>query len=401
MKERKVLSGYNRSPAIPFKGLRLLLLALLCLSAPHARAQTPSTASPPGRAYPAPGVGGTPPLPSRLKVATRIVPPFVLKEENGDLGGFSIELWNEIARELRVTSTYSPYSSVKELLSAVHAGREDLGIAAISITADREKEFDFSQPMFESGLQILVRGESGGDGGTPSFWSVLFSPIMLQLLAIIALLVIIPAHLLWLFERHHDEGIVENKAYFPGIFKATWWAAGTLGAQADEMPRSWLGRIIAIVWMFLSIAFVSYFTATITTAMTVQRLSGNIQGPGDLPGKRVATVAGSTSEAYLRDRRVRLTTFDEIQGAFKALDEKQVDAVVYDAPVLLYYAAQEGQGKAQVVGNIFRKEDYGVVFRANSPLRKPVNRALLTLKENGTLEKLYARWFTTEADSGG
>lgn len=68
-------------------------------------------------------------------------------------------------------------------------------------------------------------------------------------------------------------------------------------------------------------------------------------------------------------------------------------AVVYDAPVLHYYASHEGKGKVQVVGSVFRKENYGIAFPANSRHRKPVNEVLLKLKENGTYDRLYDKWF--------
>src|SRR4030095_9415404 len=71
----------------------------------------------------------------------------------------------------------------------------------------------------------------------------------------------------------------------------------------------------------------------------------------------------------------------------------QVDAVVYDAPVFLFYAAHEGKGKVQTAGAIFRKENYGIVFPSNSPYRQPVTEALLKLKENGTYDQLYTKWF--------
>lgn len=329
-------------------------------------------------------------------MATRVIPPFVMREA-GQFEGYSIDLWRSIEKELGVRSGYTAYPSVKALLEATKAGREDLGIAAISITAEREAVFDFSQPMFDSGLQILVRDQSGSGNAMPSFWQVLFSPTMLQLLGVVFLLIVIPAHLLWLVERHHEGGFVEHKSYIPGIFKTGWWAAGTLGAQADEMPKSWAGRIIALMWMFLSIVFVAYFTATITTAMTVQQLQGDIRGPEDLPGKKVATVAGSTSETYLREHKAKIRAFSQIEEAIDALEKKRVDAVVYDAPVLLYYAAQAGKGKVQPVGGIFRKENYGIVLPENSPWREPVNRALLTLKENGTLQALYDKWFTGDS----
>ncbi|HEY1235799.1 MAG TPA: transporter substrate-binding domain-containing protein, partial [Candidatus Binatia bacterium] len=58
-----------------------------------------------------------------------------------------------------------------------------------------------------------------------------------------------------------------------------------------------------------------------------------------------------------------------------------------------YYTAHEGKGRAQTVGPMFRKENYGIVFPSNSPLRKRVNEELLKLKESGTYDQLYVKWF--------
>src|SRR4051812_33437435 len=89
-----------------------------------------------------------------LRVATRVVKPFVF-EEDGQLTGFSIELWQEISREMKVKSEFVVTPTVQDLLNSVKSNEAALGIAAISITADREKEVDLSQPMFDAGLQIL------------------------------------------------------------------------------------------------------------------------------------------------------------------------------------------------------------------------------------------------------
>jgi polar amino acid transport system substrate-binding protein len=82
-----------------------------------------------------------------------------------------------------------------------------------------------------------------------------------------------------------------------------------------------------------------------------------------------------------------------MEQAYQALQARSVDAVVYDAPVLLYYAAHEGKGRVQTAGTLFRRENYGIVFPSNSRYRKPVNEALLKLKENGIYDRLYAKWF--------
>ena len=85
------------------------------------------------------------------------------------------------------------------------------------------------------------------------------------------------------------------------------------------------------------------------------QLRGDINGPDDLPGKRVASVTGSTSMEYLKQRHIDAKEFSTVEGAFDALRHEQLDAVVYDAPILLYYASHDGNGTVQTVGSIFRK----------------------------------------------
>ena len=329
---------------------------------------------------------------SKLRVATRLVRPFVY-EQQGQLTGFSIELWQEIARQLNIQSEFVVKPTVKELLDTVRSHNASLGIAAISITADREVDFDFSQPMFDSGLQVLTPVQGNRTGLVEAIIGSLFSATVLLYVLAVALILFLMAHLVWWFERRNPTGMLTHRSYFPGIFEACWWAASTLATQADQMPRAAVARIIAVAWMFMSVVFIAYFTAAVTSSLTVQQLRADINGPEDLPGKRVGSVHGSTSAEYLRQRNIEPVEFAKIEEAYRALDGNQLDAIVYDTPILLYYTAHEGKGKAQTVGAMFRKENYGIVFPSNSPLRKRVNEELLKLKESGTYDQLYVKWF--------
>ncbi|MGE5306391.1 MAG: transporter substrate-binding domain-containing protein [Alphaproteobacteria bacterium] len=328
----------------------------------------------------------------RFYVATRLIKPFVF-EESGKLTGFSIELWREIAAQMNLKAEFAVKPTVKELLEAVKSKDADLGIAAISITAEREVELDFSQPMFDAGLQILVPAQASRAGVLSALIAGVFSAAALPALGLVLLIILIPAHLVWWFERRNSTGMLAHRDYFPGIFEACWWAASTLATQADQMPRAALARVVAVLWMFTSVVFIAYFTAAVTSNLTLQQLRGDINGPEDLPGKRVATVKGSTSAEYLRQHHIEIQEYGNAEESYQALQRGEAEAVVYDAPVLLYYAAHGGNGKVQVVGSIFRKESYGIVFPSDSPYRKPVNEALLKLKENGTYDQLYKKWF--------
>jgi len=332
------------------------------------------------------------PKEQKLRVATRLIKPFVY-EQGGQLTGFSVELWQEIAKQMSVQSEFIVKPTVKELLDAVKSKNAALGIAAISITADREVDFDFSQPMFDAGLQILTLAPGSRGALIRAIFANLFSVSVLPYVVGVTIILLLTAHCVWWFERRNPTGMLTHRAYFPGIFETCWWAASTLATQADQMPRAALARVFAVLWMFMSVVFIAYFTAAVTSSLTVQQLRGDINGPEDLPGKRVASVQGSTSAEYLRQRNVEVTEFAKVEEAYRALEQNQADAVVYDTPVLLYYAAHEGKGKVQTAGPIFRKENYGIVFPSNSPNRKPVNEALLKLKETGAYDQLYTKWF--------
>lgn len=334
----------------------------------------------------------------QLRVVTRVLPPLVVEQQGAALTGFSIDLWNKISEKLKLKISYQIAPDVKALLENVRSGKADVGVAAISITSARETEFDFSQPILNAGLQIMVRGK-GQDADANPLWDLLgllFSPTILVWLGIALLLILIPAHLVWFLERRHKDGMIPTDKYYPGIFYAMYWAAGTLATQADQSPRHWLARLIAVLWMFTGVVFVAFYTAQLAATLTVQQIQGGINGPDDLRGKRVATTKGSTAAAALHELKAQVHEVARIDEAYQALHDKQVDAVVFDSPVLLYYAAKDGKGRVHMVGTAFRKEDYGIVFPRNDPLRKQVNITLLALREDGTYQQLYDKWFASK-----
>lgn len=327
----------------------------------------------------------------QVTTAMRVLPPFITKE-NGGIGGFSAELWNELSRRSNFASTWLETANVKEILTAVEAGKAQVGITAISITSAREQQFDFSQPMFESGLQIMVPAQQVSGFSLRQLIAFFTEGAMPYLLGLLGLLILVPGHIVWLVERRHQQPNF-SRSYFPGIFQAMAWALAAAAGQQDEKPRSRVGRLLSVMAIFISLLFLTYWQAELTSSFTVKQLQGAISGPEDLPGKSVGTTAGSTASAYLSSRGAKVVEFQRIEEAFAALEAQRLEAVVFDAPVLLYYAQNAGRGKVQVIGEMFRKENYGILFPRGSGLRKAVNNALLQMREDGSYDALYEKWF--------
>jgi ABC-type amino acid transport substrate-binding protein len=150
---------------------------------------------------------------------------------------------------------------------------------------------------------------------------------------------------------------------------------------------------MTITFWLVGLLLVAQFTATVTSALTVQQLTSDIGGPEDLPGKRVATVAGSTAATYLDDIGVAFTPVATIEEAYALLAAGAVDAVVYDAPVLRYHSVSAGRGTVEVIDAVFKPEKYGIALPPGSELREPINEVLLEMYQDGTLSEIESRWF--------
>jgi len=338
---------------------------------------------------------------AKLRVATRIVAPFVMRE--GDhFAGFSIDLWNAIADEAGLQFNYAEFKTLPDMINAVKDGHADLASAAISITAERAQAYDFSQPIFSAGVQIMTRAQSGeGSSIVPGFVAFFTSRPFFQLMGALLILIIVPAPLIWLLERRHDQSAIASSTRTGEFFNSMFWSATTVIGQTAGHPRSVPGRIVALIWIVTGVTFISYFTASVTSALTVARLQSDINGIGDLAGKKIATIAGSSSADFLVKNSLTPTPYPDVGKAIDALVGESADAVVYDAPVLLYFAAHDGNGKVRLAGDVLHPEDYGILFPLGSPHRKPVDQALLRLRESGAYQRIYQHWFKPATGEGG
>lgn len=345
----------------------ILLILLLCLAPRATKAQD-----------------------TTLHVGVQEVAPFIMAGDE-EWTGFTIDLWREIARRAEVDYEFEPFDAMTDLIDAVESGDVDVGLGAISISTDLEERIDFSYPYFDSGVQIMTR-----QGDVRSLMALLFSDFALTLLRIIGVFLLVllaVAHVIWLVERRNNPDF--PKTYLRGIWDSLWWSTVTVTTvgYGDLTPRSTGGRIVGLVWMLAGLFIVAYFTAQVTAAFTLEGLQGNVTQLADLQGKRIWSVEGSTAEEYLIDRGVSFRTAPDIDSAFQRLVDSDIDAIVYDAPVLLHLAATDEGDRVQVVGALLAQETYGIALPPDSPWRESINRALLAMRSDGTYAALSQKWF--------
>lgn len=211
--------------------------------------------------------------------------PFEFQDSNDEYIGIDIDLLNAIAEDQGFSVNLKPLG-FDSAIQAVQSGQIDGMIAGMSITDERKKSFDFSEPYFDSGLQMAVK-----KGNT------------------------------------------------------------------------------------------------------------SIESYDDLDGKTVAAKVGTESAAFLEKNQDKygftIKNFDDATGLYQALQNGETDAIFDDYPVL-GYAITNGQ-KLQLVGEKETGSSYGFAVKKgqNPELIKQFNAGLKKLKEDGTYDKIVAKYISS------
>ncbi|MGK0551229.1 amino acid ABC transporter substrate-binding protein/permease [Enterococcus faecalis] len=82
--------------------------------------------------------------------------PFEFQNSNGQYQGIDVDLVNRIAK-LQGFNVEFKFIGFSSAVQAVESGQADGMIAGMTITNERKKSFDFSEPYFNSGIQIAVK----------------------------------------------------------------------------------------------------------------------------------------------------------------------------------------------------------------------------------------------------
>ncbi len=228
------------------------------------------------------GFGGLASAQEKLQAVTdpSFVPFEMMDKDSGEMVGFDMDILAEVAK--RAGFEYNLRTmDFNGIIPAVQTGNAHVAIAGITITEEREKIVDFSDPYCDSGLRLLVPADS---------------------------------------------------------------------------------KVEAIT---------------------------------DLKGLKVGTKIGSTSFDYLKANAegADVTPYPGSADMYMALMSGSVDAVFYDAPNVGYFAKTKGGAKVKTVGPLYEGQQYGIAFNDGSEWVAAANKAIASMKEDGTYAEIYKKWF--------
>ena len=264
-------------------------------------------------------------------------PPFVIKTEDNDFEGLSIELWENIAQSAGLTYRYELYSDFIGILKRLEYQDIDLTINPMDVNALRVKKFDMTQPYFISSIGVAIPHLNRSPFAV--FVSNIFSLAFLEIVLLLVCIIFVFGFFLWLIERRHNK--FQFRPGLLGLFDGLWWSAVTMTTvgYGDKAPKSNIGKAIAIIWMFTAVIIISSFTAGIASTLTITGLQTDIENAEDIRlAEHISVVGATIGETYLLQEDIPISkTYATPILALRALAKKENDVLLYDHTILQYY----------------------------------------------------------------
>ncbi|XP_023129335.2 glutamate receptor 2-like isoform X4 [Amphiprion ocellaris] len=378
-------------------------------------------------------------------VTTILEAPYVMLKKNAELfqdndryEGYCVDLAAEIAKhcgiryQLRIVGDgkYGARDAETKIWNGMVGelvyGKADIAVAPLTITLVREEVIDFSKPFMSLGISIMIKKPQKSKPGVFSFLDPLAYEIWMCIVfayigvSVVLFLVSRFSPYEWTLEEPEDGALpltTESTNEF-GIFNSLWFSLGAFMRQGcDISPRSLSGRIVGGVWWFFTLIIISSYTANLAAFLTVERMVSPIESAEDLAKQTEIAYgtldSGSTKEFF---RRSKIALFDKMwqymksaepsvfvkktsEGVLRVRKSKGKYAYLLESTMNEYIEQRKPCDTMKVGGNLDSK-GYGIATPKGSPLRVPVNLAVLKLNEQGTLDKMKNKWWYDKGECG-
>ncbi|CAM0906096.1 unnamed protein product [Alopecurus aequalis] len=315
--------------------------------------------------------------PLRIGVPLRTSYNEFVMQDNGPDGvkGFSVDVFKSAINLLPYPVAYSfvlfgdglKNPSYNNLVQKVSENYFDAAIGDIAIVTNRTRLVDFTQPYTESGMLFLLVGA-----------------------------------VVWILE--HRTNTEFRGTPRQQIMTVCWFSFSTMFFAHRENTSSALGRFVLLVWLFVVLIINSSYTASLTSLLTVQELTSGIKGLDSLisSSSPIGYQVGSFARNYLVEELniadSRLVPLNSPSDYARALDlgsgKGGVSAIIDELPYVEIFLSK--YCKFKTVGQVFTKGGWGFAFPRDSPLAEDLSTAILTLSENGNLERIHDEWLSVK-----
>ncbi|CAM0943575.1 unnamed protein product [Alopecurus aequalis] len=315
--------------------------------------------------------------------------------------GYCIDVFDEVMNNLPypVSYQYVPFpnssDSYDKLVHLVRDGKADMAVGDVTITASRLNDVDFTMPFTDSGWSMVVAVRQDPAAGMWIFLQPLTTGLWLASLAFFCF----TGFVVWVIEHRVNPEFRGTKwQQFGLIF---YFAFSTLVFSHKEKLESNLSRLVVIIWVFVVLILTSSYTASLTSMLTVQKLTPSVTDVTELQrrGHYIGYQEGTFMQPILRKmgfKKEKMRKFSTAEQYAEALSKGSanggVDAVFDEMPYLKLFLSQYCDGY-MMQGPIYKTDGFGFVFPRGSPMVPDVSRGIMKLAEGDEVTRIEKKWF--------
>jgi len=308
--------------------------------------------------------------PGSLVVGVSEIPPFAI-QSNEDWNGIGVHLWRQVAENLNLNYEWRQVEP-EDIAEQLQSGSIDVAIA-LTVTAPREQQIDFTHSYFTSSLGIARQRQQ-------SLWEIVkavLSPRFLRICLWLSLVFIVVGVLIWFLEHRGNEEMFD-KHPVRGIWAGFWWAGVTMTTigYGDKAPKTVGGRLLGLLWMLVAMGLTASLTASITSVLALQQGRQPLQTQ-DLKGMEVGSVSESSTAQYLQQQNVSFQPFSTPLEGLQSVKDGKIDAFVYSDTTLRYINQEALKNLLDVESKEIQLRRYAFALTENSSLLEQIERQVL------------------------
>ncbi len=339
-------------------------------------------------------LGAEPHQAEPLRIAVYDVPPYGYVDTDGSISGVSVDLWRRVAEQMERQFKLIPVADMDSVLSGLEQGRFDAAIGAITMTPERAERVDFSYPAHRSGVAIAFRKETGPLAALMSYGAAAAELSSLILVTLTMLVLIGVA--MWFVERPRHPAAQGADSSVVTLRDGLYWAVVTMTTvgYGDKTPKTTFGRVVAILWMLGSVVLVSLLSTSLISRLTAERVeTSDVAATLNLSGKKLAAVAHSSGAEYLDELHLQYMKCKDLPEALDSLANGQSNAVVNSVGALQYFISKRYAKVLEMPKGLLAPAYMAVARPDNSPLKRPIDRALIKITSGPEWRSLEDRFF--------
>ncbi|XP_062531199.1 glutamate receptor ionotropic, kainate 2 [Bombyx mori] len=376
---------------------------------------------------------------SKIRIATKKDLPYfeIVENSNGTFyRGFVVDLieaiFKQIKNETNIELEYEFYKVADNklgnpipeskkwdgIIGDLIEHKAELGVADLTVTAERLAAVDFSTPFMVLGVSMLFKQT---EPPPPDMFSFM-KPLSLDVWLYLATTFIVISFILLICARMSLDDWVnphpcnlepENLQNIWSLYNCMWLNVGAIMTQGcDILPRGPGSRWVVGMWWFFSMIVTASYMANMSTFMRNNRRNNDIEDVKALSEQtKVSYGAVQNSATYklfknsndtiykkismvMDTSRPSVFTLSNEDGVNRVLKGKGKYAFFMESSAIDYYTKRHCNLK--MVGPKLDSKEYGIAMPKNFPRRSLIDHAILSLQQIGELTRLKTKWWEIE-----